>query len=197
MVWLPVSTFLFLFSTLFYLFVQRIQEKLRSGKLSVSDDQWPIFLYRFYKFDSSDPWKGLLQSSILFKVSHIFLIKIISSFSFLIKDIQAYFYFPELSRKRGKIYQIWKCSYTWNYWSNTCIHCICSYTSMWYFFCFIFSKANLKYNFKARFALSSSSIFSKSNIITDSERFYYSLLKLLENPNATKKVDSLVAWWNW
>ena len=99
---MPVSTFLFLFSTLFYLFVQRIQEKLRSGKLSVSDDQWPIFLYRFYKFDSSDPWKGLLQSSILVKVSHIFLIKIISSFSFLIKDIQAYFYFPSSVEREAK-----------------------------------------------------------------------------------------------
>lgn len=52
----------------------RIQEKLRTGELSVSGDQWPIFLYSGYKFIEDDPWKGLLRSAILVKVNHVRLV---------------------------------------------------------------------------------------------------------------------------
>lgn len=55
----------------------RIKQKLRSGELSVAGDQWPIFLYSSYRYDESDPWKGLLQSSILVKVSSIFYFMVI------------------------------------------------------------------------------------------------------------------------
>lgn len=46
-----------------------MKQKLRSGEISVSGDQWPIFLYANYKFDPEEPWKGLLKSSILVSVS--------------------------------------------------------------------------------------------------------------------------------
>ena len=46
-----------------------VKQKLCSGKLTVSGDQWPIFLYASYKYDDTNPWKGLLQSEILVKVS--------------------------------------------------------------------------------------------------------------------------------
>ena len=46
-----------------------VKQKLRSGEISVSGDQWPIFLYANYKFDPEEPWKGLLKSSILVSVS--------------------------------------------------------------------------------------------------------------------------------
>ncbi len=50
--------------------------------------------------------------------------------------------------------------------------------------------------FKARFALSSSSVFSRTDTITDSERFYNSILELLEEPDEFEEVDSLLLWWN-
>lgn len=53
--------------------IYRVKEKLRTGELSVAGDQWPIFLYNSYKYDDNDPWKGLLQSSILVKASRHFL----------------------------------------------------------------------------------------------------------------------------
>jgi hypothetical protein len=37
--------------------------------MTVSGDQWPIFLYSGYNFDPEDPWDGLFRSSILVSVS--------------------------------------------------------------------------------------------------------------------------------
>jgi hypothetical protein len=49
---------------------------------------------------------------------------------------------------------------------------------------------------KVRFALSSSSVFSRTDTTTDSETFYHSLLDLLEDPEEVKEVDELLTWWN-
>ncbi|KAF8956821.1 hypothetical protein BDZ97DRAFT_1763403 [Flammula alnicola] len=48
----------------------------------------------------------------------------------------------------------------------------------------------------ARFALSSSSVFNRTDTTTDSERFYNSILELLEDPDETSEVNNLLAWWN-
>ncbi|KAG2737573.1 hypothetical protein P692DRAFT_20761391 [Suillus brevipes Sb2] len=49
---------------------------------------------------------------------------------------------------------------------------------------------------QVRFALSSSSVFSRTDTTTDSETFYHSLLDLLEDPEEVKEVDELLTWWN-
>ncbi|KAG1777572.1 hypothetical protein EV702DRAFT_969467 [Suillus placidus] len=49
---------------------------------------------------------------------------------------------------------------------------------------------------QVRFALSSSSVFSRTDTSTDSETFYHSLLDLLEDPEECKEVDELLIWWN-
>lgn len=49
---------------------------------------------------------------------------------------------------------------------------------------------------KARFALSSSNVFSRTDTTTDSERFYNSLLELLEDPEEVVEVNALIIWWN-
>ncbi|KAG1837997.1 hypothetical protein F4604DRAFT_1885625 [Suillus subluteus] len=49
---------------------------------------------------------------------------------------------------------------------------------------------------QVRFALSSSSVFSRTNTATDSETFYHSLLDLLEDPDESSEVDELLMWWN-
>ncbi|KAG1828224.1 hypothetical protein EV424DRAFT_1471278 [Suillus variegatus] len=46
-----------------------------------------------------------------------------------------------------------------------------------------------------RFAISSSSIFSRTDTVTDSENFYHSILDLLEDPDETKEVIDLMTWW--
>ncbi|KAG1781183.1 hypothetical protein EV702DRAFT_962815 [Suillus placidus] len=49
---------------------------------------------------------------------------------------------------------------------------------------------------QVRFALSSSSVFSRTDTATDSETFYHSLLDLLEDADESKEVDELLVWWN-
>ncbi|KAG1732469.1 hypothetical protein EDD22DRAFT_982534 [Suillus occidentalis] len=46
-----------------------------------------------------------------------------------------------------------------------------------------------------RFALSSSSVFLRTDTITDSENFYHSILDLLEDPNENEEVVDLMMWW--
>ncbi|KAF8834724.1 hypothetical protein BDN67DRAFT_914346, partial [Paxillus ammoniavirescens] len=41
-----------------------------------------------------------------------------------------------------------------------------------------------------------SQIFSCTDLITDSERFYNSILALLEDPDEKEEVDQLMTWWN-
>jgi hypothetical protein len=52
-----------------FLIPRRIKEKLCSGEMLVSGDNWPIFLYHGYNYDPKDPWNGLFRSSLLVSVS--------------------------------------------------------------------------------------------------------------------------------
>ncbi|KAF8337286.1 hypothetical protein F5887DRAFT_830303, partial [Amanita rubescens] len=48
-----------------------------------------------------------------------------------------------------------------------------------------------------RFALSSTSVFSRSDTSTDSERFYKSLWDFLNDPDEKNEVTDLLSWWDW
>ncbi|KAF8239325.1 hypothetical protein L208DRAFT_1238246 [Tricholoma matsutake] len=48
-----------------------------------------------------------------------------------------------------------------------------------------------------RFALSSSLVFSRSDAVTDSKRFYESVLDFLDDPEEKVEVGDLLNWWNW
>jgi len=50
---------------------QRTKTKLSNGEVQVRGDQWPIFLYANYSYNSEDPWNRLLHSSLLVSVSFI------------------------------------------------------------------------------------------------------------------------------
>lgn len=49
---------------------------------------------------------------------------------------------------------------------------------------------------QVRFALSSSPVFSRSDLVTDSERFYNSILDLFCDSEEKEEVDDLLTWWN-
>src|SRR6202142_3472604 len=72
----------------FILTASRIKEKLRSGEMAVSGDQWPIFLYQGYSYDTEDPWNGLFRSALLVSVSFNSECRMASQVQMM--DIQAY-----------------------------------------------------------------------------------------------------------
>jgi hypothetical protein len=86
-------------STVHYVFlsliVYRLKEKLRSGEMAVSGDQWPIFLYHGYTYDPDDPWNGLFRSNLLVSVGStwrsldIYVLIVVSG-------VQTYIHVPEL-----------------------------------------------------------------------------------------------------
>ncbi|KAF8074942.1 hypothetical protein FPV67DRAFT_1559560 [Lyophyllum atratum] len=49
---------------------------------------------------------------------------------------------------------------------------------------------------QVRFALTSSPIFSRSDLATDSERFYNSILDLFDDVDEQQEVNDLLNWWN-
>ncbi|KIJ10428.1 hypothetical protein PAXINDRAFT_86097 [Paxillus involutus ATCC 200175] len=49
---------------------------------------------------------------------------------------------------------------------------------------------------QARFSLTSTQIFSHTDLVTDSEHFYNSILELLKDPEEKEEVNQLLIWWN-
>ena len=49
---------------------------------------------------------------------------------------------------------------------------------------------------QARFALTATQTFSRTDLATDSERFYNSILELLEDLDEKDEVEQLMGWWN-
>lgn len=49
---------------------------------------------------------------------------------------------------------------------------------------------------QAWFVLTSSPTFTRSDSVTDSERFYSSILELFEDPDEQEEVNDLLVWWN-
>jgi hypothetical protein len=49
---------------------------------------------------------------------------------------------------------------------------------------------------QVRFALSSSPVFSRTDTVTDSERFYTSILELFDDADEKEEVNNLMVWWN-
>lgn len=62
--------------------------------------------------------------------------------------------------------------------------------------CSIPSNNFLTYPVQVRFALTSATVFSRTDTVTDSERFYHSMLDILEDPSEGKEVANLLAWWD-
>jgi len=135
-----------------------VKEKLRSGELAVSGDQWPIFLYQGYQYDQEDPWNGLFRSALLVSAyKHIF-----TSPSSVDKE-------PKATRS-----------------GNARIHGMTKVTA-----------ASIAYvATQVRFALSSSPVFSRTDTVTDSERFYNTVLDLFDDVEEREEVNDLRTWWN-
>jgi hypothetical protein len=63
-------------------------------------------------------------------------------------------------------------------------------------FPFIPFKHTCQVYLQTRFSLSSSSVFSRTDTSTDSERFYNSVLELFDDIEEREEVEELLVWWN-
>jgi hypothetical protein len=134
------------------------KDKLRSGEMAISGDQWPVFVYQGYNYDPEDPWNGLLRSTIL-----------VSSYKHIFTS-------PSSVEKEAKATRS----------GNARLHGMTRVTS-----------ASIAYvATQARFALSSSPVFSRTDTVTDSETFYNSILDFLEDIDEQEEVNDLLVWWN-
>ncbi|KAG1818904.1 hypothetical protein EV424DRAFT_1323551, partial [Suillus variegatus] len=138
------------------------KQSLKSGETAVSGDQWPMFLYSGYVYDSEDPWKGVLRSEIfIFGFKYVF-----TSPSLVDKE-------PKAMRSGNAYLHGMKCITKGS-------------------LAYIAMQARMKYD--PPFILSSS-VFSQTDTITDSENFYHSILDLLEDPDESEEVGKLMIWW--
>ncbi|KIM54554.1 hypothetical protein SCLCIDRAFT_30996 [Scleroderma citrinum Foug A] len=139
-------------------FNHEIKVKLRNGEIVVSGDQWSLFLYADYHYDSEDPWNGLFRSALLVSAyKHVF-----TSPSSVDKE-------PKATHS-----------------GNARIHGMTRVTPP--------SVAYIA--IQVRFSLMSSPVFSRTDTVTDSERFYNSRLELFEDSDEKQEVDELLVWWN-
>ncbi|KIJ58150.1 hypothetical protein HYDPIDRAFT_119899 [Hydnomerulius pinastri MD-312] len=59
------------------------------------------------------------------------------------------------------------------------------------------TKASIAYvATQARFSLTSAQVFSRTDLVTDSERFYSTIVELLDDLEEKDEVDQLLTWWN-
>ena len=73
------------------------------------------------------------------------------------------------------------------------VHFICCHPGT---FCPINSSGNSSKVVQVRFALSSASVFSRTDTTTDLEQFYDSILEVLKDADEQEEVWNLLTWWN-
>ncbi|KAH6890744.1 hypothetical protein BKA70DRAFT_1068276, partial [Coprinopsis sp. MPI-PUGE-AT-0042] len=135
-----------------------IRDALRSGSLIPAGDQWPLFLYRDFKFNPDDVWEGLFRSSLL-----------VSAFKHIFTSPSSVDREPRATRS-----------------GNARIHEMKEVT--------VPSLAYIAT--QVRFALSSSPTFSRTDLVTDSERFYGSVIEAFTTPQYQVRVKQLLNWWD-
>ncbi|KAG2053100.1 hypothetical protein BDR06DRAFT_982904 [Suillus hirtellus] len=136
----------------------KTKAKLKSGKIIVTGDQWPLFLYADCHYDPEDPWNGLFRSTLLVcAYRHTF-----TSPSSVDRE-------PKATHS-----------------GNARIHGMTRVT--------LPSIAYIA--MQIRFSLTSSPVFSCTDTVTDSERFYNSILDIFEDPDEKQEVNDLTVWWN-
>lgn len=174
--------------------MDRLKQKLRSGELLVPGDQWPLFVYAAQAFDHEDPWKGLFKSRIMIQVRHL----LVQDHSHLTRYLQS---FKHVFTSPSSVDNVNKATRS----GNARIHgmtrvtpasiaYIATQVSMLIANCVFDTDAHR--HIKVRFALSSSAVFSRTDITTDSETFYNSVMDYFEDPDEQEGVQELLVWWN-
>ncbi|KZP03248.1 hypothetical protein FIBSPDRAFT_727103 [Athelia psychrophila] len=135
-----------------------VKKSLQSGERKIPGEQWPAFVYEDYRYDLTNPWRGLFRSTLL-----------VTAYKFI---------FTSPSSAEGEV----KATRS----GNARIHGMTQITlpSLAYVATLV------------RFSLSSQTTFARSNCITDSERFYNTIMDLFLDVRELGEINELTAWWN-
>ncbi|TFK20304.1 hypothetical protein FA15DRAFT_599991, partial [Coprinopsis marcescibilis] len=159
------------------------RNELIEGTQTPGPEDWPLFLFENQEFNREDVWAGFLKNEYL---------------------VQAYlwvFICPTAARKSKKSIKATKQG-------NAHIHGMTSVTiaSIVYIAtqvtttalttCLVLLNLSLNARSQVRFALTNAEPFSRSDRVTDSQSFYQSLYRFLDNPDYHEEVDDLLKWWN-
>jgi hypothetical protein len=152
-----------------------------------------MLVYANQEYDPEDPWNGLFRSRLLVWVgthSFVSLVLLIPPSA----GIQTHLHLTQFRGERGESNEIRQCSYSWNDTGHHGFLSIHSYPGA----SGVGAPPNSPLNVRQlRFALSSSSVFCRTDTSTDSERFYESVLDFLDHPEEKDEVHDLLSWWNW
>jgi hypothetical protein len=178
--------------------VLSVKEKLRNGEMAVSGDQWPIFIYQGYIYDPEDPWNGLFRSTLLISVGQISIYVYKATYRLFFQAYKHIFTSPSSVEKEPKATRS----------GNARIHGMTQVTQasiayvatqVWNYPNFdegAFADCSTTLRPQVRFALSSSPVFSRTDTVTDSERFYNTVLDLFDDIEEKEEVNDLLTWWN-
>ena len=169
--------------------ISRMQTKLMNSQIQVVGDQWPVFLHANYTYDPEDPWNRLLQSGLLISLSlHNSVVILFNHHDQTFKHI---FTSPSSVDQESKV----TCS------GNAHLHGMQSVTKA--SIAYVATQVLLPHKvvpltdlLQACYALTSAQVFSCTDLITDLECFYTSILNLLGDPDEKDEVDHLLMWWN-
>ena len=172
-----------------------MKDKLKEGIHVVSGDQWPIFMWKDEKYDESDPWKGLLRSTILIKVSCTVLLLCFWHCS-IILGVQARFHFTKFGRSGSESNMTRQCKVAQYEQGQYCIarlHCNAGKFLITSLVCWL---TGFIATIWVRFTLSLSLVFTRSDSNCDSIRFYNTMVTFLEDPDEEEEVSELLLFWN-
>jgi hypothetical protein len=172
-----------------------IKSKLRAGDLTVPGDHWPVFLYTGALYNAADPWKGLLRSQILISVrcslpstAHLSHLTASQAYKHVFTSPSSVESEVKATRSgNARIHGMTRVTpSSIAYIATQVRYCLSTPVQV----------SVMRTLFQARFALTSSSVFSRTDTTTDSERFYGSVLQLFDDPEEKAEVDDLLVWWN-
>jgi hypothetical protein len=184
------------FSLFSEVFIQRIREGLRNATIVTKGNQWASFLYENYQYDVEDIWKGLFRSQLLISVRAA---SLHSASLWLIQNpgIQAHIHISQFRLSRSPRNSLRERPHPWHDERHHPLPSLCCYSGASHFISISAGPCVADILLaKVCFALSSSPVFSKTDLVTDSETFYTSVIEAFSKPAEKEEVDSLVEWWN-
>ena len=152
-----------------------------------------MFLYANYTYDAEDPWNSLLRSGLLVSVQAqaalpgLYELTLFQAYKHIFTLPSSVDQEPRATRSGNARIHGMRCV------TKASIAYVATQVMSSMFFTDVVISIHCT---QTCFALTSAQVFSHTDHMTDSERFYNSVLELLDDPEEKEEVDQLTVWWN-